>query len=64
MRICSDLRLAAFIVLVCLAAASTLAREAHEWVPLFDGKTLDGWKVSENAKAFMTKLYLMMDSTL
>src|SRR4051794_3816097 len=22
------------------------------WIPLFDGKTLDGWKVGENAETF------------
>lgn len=33
-------------LLVCPALA------ADEWVPLFDGKSMDGWKVNENPGAF------------
>lgn len=28
---------------ICLAAASSVAAQAEQWMPLFDGKTLDGW---------------------
>ena len=37
--------------LVTLAAA-TLPAQDKGWVSLFDGKTLDGWKVGENAASF------------
>jgi 3-keto-disaccharide hydrolase len=37
--------------LVTIAAASLPAQDAG-WVSLFDGKTLDGWKVGENAASF------------
>jgi len=37
--------------LVTLATA-TLPAQDKGWVPLFDGKTLDGWKVGENAATF------------
>ena len=36
-------------------AAAPLARawaQADDWVPLFDGKTLDGWKASENTASW------------
>jgi hypothetical protein len=37
--------------LVSLAGATLPAQDAG-WVSLFDGKTLDGWKVGENAPTF------------
>jgi hypothetical protein len=37
---------------VSLSGASLAARQADGWVSLFDGKTLDGWKVGENAATF------------
>jgi hypothetical protein len=37
--------------LVSLATATLPAQDAG-WVSLFDGKTLDGWKVGENAASF------------
>jgi hypothetical protein len=40
---------AAFVV---LAGASLPAQPSGQWVSLFDGKTLDGWKVGENASTF------------
>ena len=39
------------VALVTLAAA-TLPAQDKGWVSLFDGKTLDGWKVGENAASF------------
>jgi hypothetical protein len=38
--------------LVLLAGASLPAQQGAGWVSLFDGKTLDGWKVGENAASF------------
>jgi hypothetical protein len=48
MRYLSALTVAA---LVTLAGASLPAQQGG-WVSLFDGKTLDGWKVGENAASF------------
>jgi hypothetical protein len=44
--------LCAVVVLVgaCAATGQPVAEEG--WHPLFDGKTLDGWKASENVKSF------------
>ncbi len=39
---------------IALAASPLLAAE-EGFVPLFDGKTLDGWKVSENPDSFSVK---------
>src|SRR6187455_3379935 len=46
--------LSAFSVaaLVTMAGAVLPAQQAAGWVSLFDGKTLDGWKVGENAASF------------
>jgi len=38
--------------LVLLAGASLPAQQGAGWVSLFDGKTLDGWKVGVNATSF------------
>jgi hypothetical protein len=38
--------------LVTLAGATLPAQQGAGWVSLFDGKTLDGWKVGENAASF------------
>jgi len=48
MRFLTTLSVAA---LVSLAGATLPAQDAG-WVSLFDGKTLDGWKVGENAATF------------
>ena len=40
---------------VVIAAGALLAqagKPADGWIPLFDGKSLDGWKVGENASTF------------
>jgi hypothetical protein len=33
-------------------ASATLPAQKDGWTPLFDGKSLDGWKVGENAASF------------
>jgi len=38
--------------LMTLAATTLPAQQAGGWVSLFDGKTLNGWKVGENAATF------------
>jgi hypothetical protein len=38
--------------LVAFAGASLPAQQNDGWTPLFDGKSLDGWKVGENAATF------------
>jgi Domain of Unknown Function (DUF1080) len=40
-----------FLTLVLLGGTAPSAQK-DEWIPLFDGKTLDGWKVGENAATF------------
>ncbi|MGA2498651.1 MAG: DUF1080 domain-containing protein, partial [Tepidisphaeraceae bacterium] len=44
------LRIASFALALVALIRPVFA--AEEWIPLFDGKTLDGWKVSENAASF------------
>jgi hypothetical protein len=39
-------------VLVSLGGATLAAQQNDGWVSLFDGKTLDGWKVGANASTF------------
>lgn len=42
-----------FSVIFCLTILGTSsAQDTAEWVPLFNGKSLDGWKVGENADTF------------
>ncbi|MEO5819086.1 MAG: DUF1080 domain-containing protein [Vicinamibacteraceae bacterium] len=52
MRYLKTLSIAA---LVTLAGATLPAQQDAGWVPLFDGKSLDGWKVGENAATFSVK---------
>lgn len=40
------------VVAAAALAARTSAQGAGGWVSLFDGKSLDGWKVGENAATF------------
>lgn len=42
-------RVSVLATLVLLLAASVRAEDSQDWVSLFDGKTMDGWKASENA---------------
>lgn len=46
------LTLALGAVLVSTAPAAQPAADKVGWISLFDGKTLDGWKVGENAASF------------
>jgi hypothetical protein len=48
MKVRACVSMAAFVVL----AGSQLPAQQGKWVSLFDGKTLDGWKVGENAATF------------
>ena len=49
MRNLTSLALAALVAI----AGTTLAAQSNDgWVSLFDGKTLNGWKVGENAATF------------
>lgn len=44
---------ASVLVLALLAGcAASKKQRSGEWIPLFDGKTLDGWRVSENPETF------------
>jgi hypothetical protein len=37
----------------CLVAGVVIAqKQSHKWISLFDGKSLAGWKVGENASTF------------
>jgi len=35
-----------------LLACPTLARGSEDWIPLFDGRSLEGWKANENTGSF------------
>jgi hypothetical protein len=39
-------------VLVLALAAFTIRNNKQDWIPLFDGKTFDHWKVGDNAGTF------------
>lgn len=39
-------------IVCCLCAFSVYKKHANEWVSLFDGKSLNGWKVGNNAETF------------
>src|SRR6478609_8024912 len=40
------------MLLAAPAAPSCWAQDPNEWIPLFDGKTLNGWKSSEHEGTF------------
>jgi Domain of Unknown Function (DUF1080) len=40
------------VIIVSLCAFSVYRHNADEWVSLFDGKSLNGWKVGNNASTF------------
>ena len=44
--------IAALMVLLGLRALAAAEASADGWIPLFDGKTLTGWKASENPASF------------
>ena len=37
---------------ICWIVGGSLRPAGAEWIPLFDGKTLNGWKVGDNAATF------------
>ena len=41
-----------FTLLITLCNAQQIHAESGEWIQLFDGKTLEGWKASENTESF------------
>ena len=43
-----------FAVIICcfLSCAFSKHSSASKWISLFDGKTLNGWKVGDNANTF------------
>ena len=44
------------ILAFALAACSVFAADSKDgWTPLFDGKSLDGWKANEHAQTFSVK---------
>ena len=47
-----NLSLVAAAAFVALAGAPLPAQPSGQWISLFDGKTLDGWKVGVNAATF------------
>ena len=47
-----------FLLIPCLAlsfAAVAVADEKGGWIPLFDGKSLDGWKANDKPGTFALK---------
>jgi hypothetical protein len=45
-------RLTAIIVVVVACSSATSARRSDDWISLFDGQTLTGWRPSENPATF------------
>ena len=43
------------VLAVCVCVSSVSAGDKDGWISLFDGKTLNGWKVGENADSFSIK---------
>ena len=39
-------------LLASLLVLPTTLRADPDWIPLFDGRTLHGWKASENSRSF------------
>ncbi|TXJ23708.1 MAG: DUF1080 domain-containing protein [Chitinophagaceae bacterium] len=44
--------LTAFCIIVCITLCSFINAPKAKWISLFDGKTLNGWKVGKNASSF------------
>lgn len=40
------------LVLLTFSAFAQMKADKDGWIPLFDGKSLDGWKISENPSSF------------
>ena len=51
-RIPTIARLAAMTLAIAACSAKTSPRSADGWVPLFDGRTLAGWRASEHTATF------------
>ncbi|MBS1600378.1 MAG: DUF1080 domain-containing protein [Bacteroidetes bacterium] len=49
MKIITSLFALGFFLLICSASSP---KKAEEWISLFDGKSLNGWKVGKNAATF------------
>ena len=45
-------KVAIALLLAAPAAAYALSDDTGEWISLFDGKSLDGWRAEGNKKAF------------
>jgi hypothetical protein len=45
-------RIVTFFLAICLSASYATAQDDSGWISLFDGKSLDGWKVNENPQTF------------
>ncbi len=43
------------LVALALAVTSVLAADPQPWIPLFNGKDLEGWKANENPATFSVK---------
>ena len=41
-----------FLSILFIIGAISHGQDSSEWIPLFNGKNLDGWKVGENAETF------------
>ncbi len=46
---------ATVLLLLAFFPGCIQAAESEGWIPLFDGKSLDGWKVNENPQTFSVK---------
>jgi hypothetical protein len=40
------------VAVILLSFCSETKKQKNKWVSLFDGKSLDGWKVGNNAASF------------
>ena len=45
-------RLASISLLLTACATGSAVSQSTDWIPLFDGKTLNGWRISENPSTF------------
>ena len=60
----------AFVCTLLLSALAASAPAAEEWITLFDGKSLDGWKINESPESWkladgaVTEVILATDPNL
>ncbi len=45
-------RITNFLLVIIALSLFSCTEEKNEWISLFDGKSLDGWKVNENPGSF------------